>query len=303
MKKRIGEHPDFNAVYTDKNMTLYRINDESTSKDRKPIIIFNGNVSSDYNPNNYGKAKVSSIAILSDRFFGNSYDWYDMDTQQAYVMSINGKPVHANTSIEYAQSLLTAQKELKLQKADLVGKSYGGIIALQTLNQDQLDYVDHVYGCNMPLYGSPLADYTNLKIFIQNNKQHPLDYMIAKASLAVIDPTFGSTKENALGINLETLQLPKDLTKFTAISSLAFVKDQNGEEQYTTKGGIGKVVEQLGARFIKKHYNKLSDGVVIVDQERMNKDGIDYHIIPNSYHSDMSNQEHLEKCYQYIKTK
>lgn len=195
--------------------------------------------------------------------------FYDYPVFSQYKGEINGQNMANNLS----ESLRMAG----LGDVDIITESFGGIIgAYATLDPR----VHKVYAIHPPITGTPLADPITMskykEMFTKREK------LILLAMRKLINTAYGFEKENNKGAILCNI----DFNKLLVIGSTL--------DMETEKNGLAKALYEM----ILKFSGHKSDGVVIYDEDQLDRLGINHlREFPEPRglnHFDAGSEEHLE---------
>ena len=203
-------------------------------------------------------------------FTGNWF--YDYPIVGNNKSAINAQNMTAN--------LLESLKMANLSEVDLVTESFGGLIGAYASKDKR---IHKVYAIHPPITGTPLADPEKLKKYSEYFSKE--EKLIRLLLTRLINTKYGFERDNYHGADLRAV----DLNKLLVIgSSLDLEREQNA----LTKTLYDMILLSSG---------RLSDGVVIFDEELFNQLGID-HVkeLHGLNHFDAGSDENLQGVKKYI---
>lgn len=244
---------------------------------KKPIVFIDGQMDPkiQYVINSLGINQKEGKNFYYDENYHTPYIWvYDYD--------ITGNNLETTNEV-FASSVYRGMKEANLNDADVLGFSNGGSIALFCSNYD---CVSRVLSVHPSIQGSFLV---NPKDLLDRLDNPTLFTQIFLRGLDIfLTKNFGYMQENG--------ELLKDFVN-RIIKEKVFIT--NSDITKTENSGIhfkfGKYLAMLGL----EAYGLLSDGVVVIDEEYLKKNGIQYLVYDNYAHFNM-NKENIAKDYQLL---
>lgn len=247
---------------------------------KRPIVFIDGQMDPkiQYVINTLGINQKEGKNFYYDEHYHTPYIWvYDCD--------ITGNDL-GTTNETFAASVYRGMQEAKLNDIDVLGFSNGGTIALLCSNYD---CVARVLSVHPSIQGSFLV---NPKDLLERLDNPTLFTQVFLRGLdAFLTQNFGYMQENG--------ELLKDFVKKIIkekvfITNADITKTENSEIHFK----FGKYLAMLGL----EAYGLLSDGVVVVDEEYLKNNGIQYLMNNNYAHFNM-NKENIAKDYQLLLTK
>lgn len=196
------------------------------------------------------------------------YAMYDYD----YPITTKDKSIY--NAINFSNNLLELLQEAGIKKVNLITESYGSTIGAYASKSERINKVVAVHP---PILGTPLA-WENLMELNLTKRQKIFAYL----ANVLVNSEYGFQKDNAKQTDLRRV----DLNKLIVVGSNLFRETEKSilKETYDIIFTISGME---------------NDGVVIYNEEKFNKLGINYiREEKPTNHEDASHKEAIEKAYK-----
>ncbi|MEG1008397.1 MAG: hypothetical protein RSF67_00995 [Clostridia bacterium] len=225
-----------------------------------------------------GTLKVSPVG--KNYTYGHDCDWYS-ETNRPYIFKyiVDKKTDNSNN---FSNSLIELMKLLDTNNNIVIGKSYGGIIAMVS---SESDVIRSAVLINPSIQGTPLSDEGVLK----NYKNGCItDVVIKFCCNFILEKNRGFTRENGKGI--EIVENKKLIVFGGTINELVA---ENATEKFM----------KMGASVIKRMSGHQSDGVAHFDEEEYLSHGIPVINMAKPYHIYTQNKNYMSEIYDILLNK
>ena len=270
-KKLIGNRPELNTIYEDKNGILMSVNpNDKYEKDAYHVIYVNGSQEQHYTPSGKGRG----LLMMGHNTWGHNCDYY---SEKIIPHIQNFRVDESNDNSEqFSTSLYEGAKYLNTDKIILIGKSYGGLISLKLSDRD---LIDQVVAINPVIFGSPFAN----KEMVDGHKwkKDPLTKIVKGQIYSTFnrelyrDNQVGFTNEKARGMDLQEINANKARIYGGSIVGLPLKMSSNIHEELAQKLAADVMYDMTGQE---------NDSTVIWDKQALEQYGIEYTEMASPYH-------------------